>query len=131
MVGHYFVVFGGFHDGRNVFRKEIVNRKAYLWSIKRQKWIQGFQFDKGYGGNMCGVSISDKIGVFFGQQQREPYLPQESDLNLNHLAKFVLNMKDGKWVEKDKHFHDLQDLPYYDLNPDLACASVFSKTLEL
>ena len=131
MVGNYFTLFGGFIDGKSGFRKEIVNRNGYIWSIKKQKWIQGFQFDNEYGGKMCGVSINDTIGVFFGQQQMEPHLPPDTDLDLDYLAKFVIDVKSGIWIEKNKYFHDLRNLSYYDLFFDLACTSIFSKSLEL
>ena len=139
-VGNYLILFGGYlktiktNSNSEPYNSElnIVNRNAFVWSIKKQKWLNYFQIDKYYGGNMCGVSINDTIAVFFGHHQKPlhynwPVLAPR----LGYLAKFVLNVKNGHWIEKDGFFHDLHDIEYFESNLDLACDSIVSKNLEL
>ena len=87
--------------------------------------MPSFHFDREILGNtgMCGISINDTTCVFFGR-----FVTVENPFGItDHLAKFVLNVKDGEWAEKEYQFHDVNE--YNDHELEIACASTIDKTL--
>ena len=79
---------------------------------------------------MCGVSINDTTGVFFARFLDDLEKPLDALFDRkDHLVKFVLNVENGKWLDKDYQFHNVKE--YYNFELELACASIVTKNLDL
>ena len=71
-----------------------------------------------------------QLVYFFGKGQfLSGVFWSEIGVKLDYMGKFVLDVKDGKWIEKDFYFHHL--LEYSDHNFNLECSSIVTKSLDL